>query len=660
MIPTSKKSANTSSAGSSSAGMPPSQQDPPYAGCRAMHAARRLPENSLLLRSAAESVDLRWRGKNVLTVALLRFRAFSPHRLAHEFFARSRDKAILGQPPITTRSLFLLSFLLTALFLPILPGNALAAKKSSATLEKQYRLARAYYHNLLSNSARAESRKNWLTGIKNFQRLYNADPRHTVAPLSLFMTGVLSQKLYARSRNPLDLGEAIAGYDDLVSRYPAHRLADDALYTLGHINLTDKKDRKHAAVIFARIAAVYPNGDMTQKAVKELRRLKHSPVELAAPASKRKSERKKNDTRVAITSLRHGSTNYYTRLVIETNSPVQYEDALLASEKDRPRRLYVNIQNCWIPDNLTATIPINDGLLKQVRSSQYSPDTVRVVLDTQSISDYKISSLDGPHRLIIDVWGKGRAKKTVDFKVPFKSTPSLPQQLGLVARRIILDPGHGGRDPGAIGPNGIYEKDIVLAVALKTARKLRSEYSYEVVLTRDRDEYLSLEERTEIANTQAGDIFISLHVNAAPNKAARGIETYYLSQATSKYEMRAATLENAPSNRQLSDLQAILMDLLNTTKIDESIKLAGYVQESMVTGLARTHSNIHNLGVKKAPFIVLIGAQMPAVLTEIAFLSNKAEAKRLKNDSYLTDIASHLSAGIAQYITEEHLAFSGQ
>ncbi|MHB1015556.1 MAG: N-acetylmuramoyl-L-alanine amidase family protein, partial [Desulfurivibrionaceae bacterium] len=237
-----------------------------------------------------------------------------------------------------------------------------------------------------------------------------------------------------------------------------------------------------------------------------------------------------------------------------------------------------------------------------------------------------------------------------------EETPTLARQLGLGIKRIVIDPGHGGKDPGTCSPSGLKEKDIVLDVALKVAKILREKLGCEVILTRDRDVFVPLEERTAIANAKEADLFLSIHVNAAPSHDAHGIETYVLDLASNKDAMRLAAMENATSAKQISDLQSILLDLMQNSKINESLKLAGLVQEKMVSGLNQKFSDVSNLGVKKAPFVVLIGAQMPSILTEIAFLSNPEEEKRLKNEAYLTDVATQISGGVAQYVESMSLA----
>jgi N-acetylmuramoyl-L-alanine amidase len=361
-------------------------------------------------------------------------------------------------------------------------------------------------------------------------------------------------------------------------------------------------------------------------------------------------------------------------VVVQLSDPVRYTKHLLEKQGDRPRRLFLDFASSRIPPKACRPIPIQDGLLKRVRVGQFTPDTVRVVLDIESISSYKIFTLQDPFRTVIDVKGweqkkeetvpaivnvlegnKKRAPGTAPGAtkdVPKDGPlPSLAQQLGLGIRKIVIDPGHGGKDPGAIAPNGLKEKDVVLAVSKKLAHLLRTKLGCEVVLTRTTDVFIPLEERTAIANTEKGDLFISVHVNSAASPRLLGVETYILNLTNDEDSMRLAALENATSASKMSDLQNILADLLNNTKLDESTKLAEHVQTSMAHGL-----RIKDLGVKQAPFYVLIGAQMPAILSEITFLSNPAEAKRLRQDNYLTTIAEHISDGVNDYIRGSNLA----
>lgn len=562
-----------------------------------------------------------------------------------------------------------LSAAVTVVLACLLLGSPAAAgvDESTVVLQKRYDMAKAYYYNLSDHNESGKSRANWDNAIGKFRKVYLVNPKHDLALSSLFMMGRMYYEMYDRFKNPLDLGEAITYYQDVALLFPENRLADDALYLLGRMYLEDKKDRKRAAKTFSRIMHRYPDGDMADKAAGQLKNLKDV-IEVVVP------DKGKSDSRQAmVLPIKFWSTNNYTRVVIKTTAPVRFKEQLLEKDGNRPRRLYIDFANSRIAPAAWAPIPIQDGLLKQVRAGQFKPETVRVVLDIESISQYKIFSLQDPFRVVIDVKGKEKLaparspvikaekkKKKYRKKVaasrkkvePVSQTPiSLARQLGLGIDRIVIDPGHGGKDPGAIAKNGLKEKDIVLEVAKKLAIELKKNLNCEVIFTRTRDIFIPLEERTAIANTSKADLFISLHVNSAPTPKAKGVETYLLDLTTDEDSMRLAALENATSTSKMSDLQNILADLLNNNRKDESTRLAQYVQTNMVQGL-----KLRNLGVKQAPFYVLIGAQMPAILSEITFLSNPKEAKRLQRDDYLTSIAVQLAAGIEDYVADSAVA----
>jgi N-acetylmuramoyl-L-alanine amidase len=305
---------------------------------------------------------------------------------------------------------------------------------------------------------------------------------------------------------------------------------------------------------------------------------------------------------------------------------------------------------------------------------------VRVVIDIKSFKTYKVFSLRNPFRTIIDVWGKEhsmpplRAEREAAPAIPHK-TPSVPpkpprylaaagsnpnvspndlaRQFALGVHRIVIDAGHGGRDGGAPGYlKGVKEKDVVLGIARRLARKIRKELGCEVLMTRDSDRFLTLEERTAIANTQNADLFISIHCNANKDSRVYGIETYYLNLATDDDAILVAARENATSRKTISDLQNILNDLMQNSKINESSRLAAYVQKSMYGQLKKNYSHISNKGVKQAPFYVLLGAQMPSILVETSFISNKRECQRLVSDDYQEALCSAIVAGVRGYIEE--------
>ena len=227
---------------------------------------------------------------------------------------------------------------------------------------------------------------------------------------------------------------------------------------------------------------------------------------------------------------------------------------------------------------------------------------------------------------------------------------SLIRALGLKIGRIVIDPGHGGHDTGTIGPNGLEEKDLVLEVGRRLGKLLETRLGAEVVYTRKDDTFIPLETRTAIANQQRADLFISIHANSSHDAAARGVETYYLNFTSSPEALEVAARENAVSEKSIYELQDLVKKIALKEKIEESREFAGDVQESLHSGLAAKSPAIRNRGVKKAPFIVLIGANMPSILAEISFVSNPADEHRLETSEYRQRIAESLYHGIAKYV----------
>ena len=226
---------------------------------------------------------------------------------------------------------------------------------------------------------------------------------------------------------------------------------------------------------------------------------------------------------------------------------------------------------------------------------------------------------------------------------------SLARQLGLGARRIVIDAGHGGHDPGTTGRSGLMEKDLVLDVALRLEKMVRQELRAEVLLTRSTDVFIPLEERTAIANSRGADLFLSIHANASRNARARGIETYFLSFAKNPHAEEVAARENAISAATMKDLQGLVKAITLNSKIDESRDFASSVQEALVESL-RGRYPVQNRGVHQAPFYVLIGANMPSVLAEIAFVSNPEDERLLKTPEYREAVARSLFKGVRAYL----------
>jgi N-acetylmuramoyl-L-alanine amidase len=355
-------------------------------------------------------------------------------------------------------------------------------------------------------------------------------------------------------------------------------------------------------------------------------------VLLALVASARASEK------IDVKTIRYWSSPGYTRIVVDLSGSVEFSTNRLSD----PDRIYFDLKNSRLKKEIKTTLPVGDGLLKAVRAGQFDAQTVRIVLDLEKIKDFNTFILDSPTRLVIDVNG---------VEVPKK--PETP----LVKRRIVIDPGHGGHDPGAVGPGGLYEKDVVLDIALKVKEILMADPLNEVFVTRETDRFISLEERTAIANRKDADFFVSIHANASPVRRVKGIETYLLNWTNDEEAMRVAARENRISikkmremNRKMDTLGMILNDLSRCNKRDESIKLANYIQRSMISTLNNDRNlKSVDLGVKQALFYVLFGANMPSVLVEVSFISNPQEEQLLSNDSYRRQIAKAIAKGLNTY-----------
>jgi N-acetylmuramoyl-L-alanine amidase len=227
---------------------------------------------------------------------------------------------------------------------------------------------------------------------------------------------------------------------------------------------------------------------------------------------------------------------------------------------------------------------------------------------------------------------------------------SLIRTLGLRIGKIVIDPGHGGHDTGTIGPHGLLEKDLVLDVSKRLARLLERRLGAEVVLTRHDDTFVPLETRTAIANQEQADLFVSIHANSSHDPDARGVETYYLNFTSSPEALEVAARENAASDKSIHELQDLVKKIALKEKIEESREFATDVQESLHAGLAVRNPGERDRGVKKAPFIVLIGANMPSILTEISFVSNPHDERRLRTAAYRQRIAESIYRGIAHYV----------
>lgn len=502
---------------------------------------------------------------------------------------------------------------------------------------KQYFFAESCYQRLKNSPERQKYRRYWLDCIREFEKVYQADSEGPWAAAGLFMTAELYHGLYAHSYKPKDREKANSILRQIIDKYPSSAYSRRAMQKMDELE-GDGQIRK-------ALTEETTSGEVTTE----------SGADTPAP---------KEGEPITVTGMRYWSNPDYTRIVIDANQETDFKNNLLNKDPSINKmheRLYVDLENSRLGNDIQKQIPIDDSLLKDVRAGQYDRETVRVVVDIKSFEDYNVFSLKNPFRIVIDVRGKEAVAENEDKddkkdpgSIPIEEEgASIARQLALGVRRIVIDPGHGGRDYGAPGAvSGVHEKHVVLDMAKKLAENLRQELGCEVLLTRSDDTYLTLEERTAIANTKKADLFISLHANASTNQNARGIETYFLNLTTDEESIAVAARENATSEKNISELQTILDDLMQNAKVNESSRLATYVQNSMYGHLNDCFSNVNNKGVKQAPFYVLLGAQMPSILIEAGFISNKAECRRLADSDYQREINSGIVRGVKRYIKE--------
>jgi len=415
--------------------------------------------------------------------------------------------------------------------------------------------------------------------------------------------------------------------------------------------------------------------------------------------------------RATVRAIRRTVLPDAVRIVIDIDAEVPFHDERIAD----PWRVFIDLPDTRAVPSLVDRTLRFDGdadIVRQVRLGRQANNTTRIVLDAGGVGSYSVYPLYDPYRLVIDcvratasapaapppvitahppptAWlrkppsGTPRAAAAIaDVRSAAAQPPTPPalellaaapagssvasnpagpiappspgvsmaRQLGLGVQRIVIDPGHGGHDPGARG-KGVAEAELVLDVALRLEKLLQKQPGVEVILTRRTDDFIPLQERTAIANRENADLFLSIHANASPNPSARGVETYFLNFANNLGEAAVAQRENAASGQTMGALPDFVKAIALNNKLDESKDFAKEIQHAMVDRLRASNKTVKDLGVKQAPFVVLIGAAMPSVLAEISFVTNLQEAKLLKSGAYRQRIAEALFNAVRRYQT---------
>lgn len=521
--------------------------------------------------------------------------------------------------------------LLVATALAVVPGEGRAARSDA---EAAYERARRTYFALRASPDRQRYRHHWLKAIAAFRSVQSQHPKSPSAAAAAYTAAELWADLYKVSRRGSDLDQALDAYAGLVEAFPRSSFADDALWQQAQIELNHRRDRAAAASHLATVQARYPKGDMAARSLvlaKTLPRAKPSAPapKVGADIAKGTLVGRREETRVAqVTGTKQWSTAEYSRVVVYLSSPAQARASVLgdAQAAGQPVQIAADIRAATLASGAPTTAVVDDALVRDLELVQQDKDTVRVLLGLKQPATPRVLVMENPYRIVIDVQA-------------LEAAPAVASD-ALIKRRphVVLDPGHGGKDCGASGPHGAREKDVVLAIA-RAAKSALEARNIRVTLTRTGDTFVPLEERTALANHAEADLFISIHANSHRGRSARGIETYYLNVTDDRYALRLAAVENQTSEEQVSDLQLILADLSVKAHAARSQQLARDIQARLVRTARQHKVQTRDLGTKASLFYVLVGARMPAVLVETAFISNATEERLLTNPAYQRAIA---------------------
>lgn len=517
-----------------------------------------------------------------------------------------------------------------------------AAKKDKAYIEKSRKVRRQSYRIV----------------AEKFYKLYAKAPRSPLADDSLYLCAEVWFKSYKRYKITSDLKASLKYYRLLSVNYSSWTAAQAYLKSADIYIIF--KDYTSAKYILRKLIKKFPKRKEARTARKKIAEIDHKYLKKKVVKPKKtikKTPVVKSVTskgKVTIQNIRHWSDEDYSRIVIDLNKSAAYEQHWLKAnpEQNKPPRLFIDIKNSYMNPSIPKAKLIKDGLLKSIRWGTYKKGVTRIVLDSANVNDFKVFPMVNPNRIIIDVSGKNMnfVKTNSDFKTntgSISGNTTLAKAFGLKVNTIVIDPGHGGKDPGA-SYYGIKEKDVVLDLGLRLRKLIKQKHpGLKVYMTRETDIFIPLEERTAFANRKRADLFVSIHINAARNKRASGIETYVLNVTKDKRALAVAALENQATAKSLSDLQGILKDIMLNSKLEESLMLAGMVQKHLTTNV-----KAKSLGVKSAPFYVLVGAKMPSILIECGFVSNRKESKKLQTKKYRQKIAEGIYKGLESYVKQ--------
>jgi N-acetylmuramoyl-L-alanine amidase len=568
------------------------------------------------------------------------------------------------------------------LALLLLCSLGLAAQALAASDKATYGSARKHFQALSENRKKASQRTQWEQVEQEFTALYKANPKGPYAAKALMYVGRVHEGLAGVSGLKSDLARAEESYGRSMTEFPGQRDMDELL--LRRARIRARLDLPEQAKIdYRTLIKAHPRSSQAAAARKELKTLEaESPEPPPAPKAKERTRGKAKPEAQAspaqrpepqappvLEAVNYASGKDYTRVTLVLDREARHQERSSSKDAGKGGRFSVTLPGVSQSAKVPMKIQVNDPHLERIRTFRLEPDTVKVQFDLKARQEVRVSTLANPFRLVLDVHAPGvtpprvepeekepepapaKGKKGARYVPPEgsrKMASDLVEQLGLTVRRVMIDPGHGGNDPGAQA-NGHTEKELNLKFA-RILGALLEKKGLIVNYTRTADKYISLEERTTLANNGKADMFLSIHCNANKNPSINGIETYSLNLASSRHAVSVAARENAQEPRNISDLQVILTDLMLSSKLKESRDAAANIQAKAVHTVEPSFA-LQDHGVREAPFYVLMGAKMPSVLIEIGYLTNKAEARRLHSDKYLNLLAKGIATGVMAYKT---------
>lgn len=498
--------------------------------------------------------------------------------------------------------------------------------------EDLYYLAQKSYYKFKGSADKQQFRHNWEKVIKKFSKVVDRYPKTPQAYKAVYTIARLYQGLNEVSKNSKDLDQALLYYSKVSSEFSKGTLTDDALFESAEIYL-GKKDYSSAAGILKTIFEKHPNGDQAKNArIKYLKLVSTQAPEKSAatlPIKKKQpvvvSKEKKPEQKIVKKTVLKKPAKPVDLAKEKIKEPVVKQALAIPSKDPKKKKLNSRPQSNIQDKKIIKTVPEK----KRIVARKPKP------------------SIQAPVKKVY--FKKSKEGKKGHLYIPSSESNKESSPL------IVVDAGHGGKDQGAKSASGIHEKNVNLTIARHVKTILVNRFKYRVVMTRKDDTFIPLKERSEIANNRNADLFVSIHANAAKRKSAHGIETYFLGTTHNDDALAVAARENGELVHSVKDdqVQEILASLITTTKINDSSRLAGTVQDNLFKSTRKKYRDLKNLGVKEGPFYVLHGADMPSILVEVGFLTNRKESRMLSKPDYLYRLASSIAEGIHKYLQDK-------